>query len=210
MVLPASHGVPRVPWYSGWLCRAAWFSPTGLLPAVAGLSRPLLLTIWFLTRPDIRKYLIKPPQPPVHNGCSLTCTGFGLFPVRSPLLGKSQLLSLPPGTEMFQFPRLAPLCLCVQHRVPELHSGGFPHSGTPGLSVACTYPGLIAAYRALLRLLAPRHPPYALTNLTSSPMDPIAFLYFFSLCSFQRTVEKKTLEHYSSIWLQNLSPLPNT
>ncbi len=33
---------------------------------------------------------------------------FGLFPVRSPLLGESRLISLPPGTEMFQFPGLAP------------------------------------------------------------------------------------------------------
>ena len=29
---------------------------------------------------------------------------FGLFPVRSPLLGKSFLLSFPMGTKMFQFP----------------------------------------------------------------------------------------------------------
>ena len=29
---------------------------------------------------------------------------FGLIPFRSPLLRKSLLLSLPPGTEMFQFP----------------------------------------------------------------------------------------------------------
>ena len=29
---------------------------------------------------------------------------FGLFPFRSPLLRKSMFLSLPPGTEMFQFP----------------------------------------------------------------------------------------------------------
>ena len=29
---------------------------------------------------------------------------FGLFPFRSPLLGKSQLISFPPGTKMLQFP----------------------------------------------------------------------------------------------------------
>ena len=34
-------------------------------------------------------------------------TGFGLFPVRSPLLGESLLISLPLGTEMFHFPRFA-------------------------------------------------------------------------------------------------------
>ena len=33
--------------------------------------------------------------------------GFGLFPVRSPLLGESFLFSLPTGTKMFQFPAFA-------------------------------------------------------------------------------------------------------
>ena len=34
---------------------------------------------------------------------------FGLFPFRSPLLRESRLISFPSGTEMFQFPELAPL-----------------------------------------------------------------------------------------------------
>ena len=34
---------------------------------------------------------------------------FGLFRVRSPLLTESQLISFPPGTEMFQFPGFASL-----------------------------------------------------------------------------------------------------
>ena len=34
---------------------------------------------------------------------------FGLFPVRSPLLGESLLFSLPAGTKMFQFPAFASL-----------------------------------------------------------------------------------------------------
>ncbi len=33
--------------------------------------------------------------------------GFGLFPVRSPLLGESLLISSPPGTEMLHFPGFA-------------------------------------------------------------------------------------------------------
>ena len=33
---------------------------------------------------------------------------FGLFPLRSPLLRESRLISSPPGTEMFQFPGFAP------------------------------------------------------------------------------------------------------
>jgi len=42
---------------------------------------------------------------------------FRLFPFRSPLLRESLLLSIPRGTEMFQFPRFPPLALCVQTRV---------------------------------------------------------------------------------------------
>ena len=41
---------------------------------------------------------------------------FGLFRVRSPLLAESQLLSSPPGTEMFQFPGLAPTAYTFSRR----------------------------------------------------------------------------------------------
>ena len=46
----------------------------------------------------------------------LTYQRFGLFPVRSPLLRESRLLSLPPGTEMVHFPGLAPRGLWIQPR----------------------------------------------------------------------------------------------
>ena len=59
------------------------------------------------------------------------------------------------------------------HRVPSSHTrgdstttAGFPHSEICGSLVTCTSPQLIAAYRVLLRLIWPRHPPYALTYLT--------------------------------------------
>src|SRR5215216_6585562 len=45
-------------------------------------------------------------QHPAGNACTLAPAGFGLVPVRSPLLGESRLISFPRGTEMFQFPRL--------------------------------------------------------------------------------------------------------
>ena len=45
-------------------------------------------------------------------------------------------------------------------------AAGFPHSETCGSKVTCTSPQLFAAYRVLLRLIWPRHPPYALTYLT--------------------------------------------
>jgi hypothetical protein len=43
---------------------------------------------------------------------------------------------------------------------------GFPHSDIHGSILACSSPWLFAAYRVLLRLMAPRHPPYALSSLT--------------------------------------------
>ena len=45
-----------------------------------------------------------------------------------------------------------------------------PHSGIPGSTPACGSPRLIAANHALLRFLAPRHPPCALSSLTIKPL----------------------------------------
>ena len=84
---------------------------------------------------------------------------FGLFPVRSPLLGESLLFSLPAGTKMFQFPALAS---STWSRMYVLHTYRLSHSEIPGSRVICTYPGLIAAYHVLHRLREPRHPPCAL------------------------------------------------
>ena len=48
---------------------------------------------------------------------------------------------------------------------PGIPLGGFPHSGIPGSTPAGGSPRLIAASHALHRLLAPRHPPCALSSL---------------------------------------------
>src|SRR5271155_4452231 len=91
---------------------------------------------------------------------------FGLFRFRSPLLSESRLIYFPPGTEMVHFPGLARTRLWIQRAVHEVHSCGFPHSDISGSKPACGSPKLFAACHVLLRLLAPRHPPYALSSLT--------------------------------------------
>ena len=93
---------------------------------------------------------------------------FGLLPVRSPLLGESRLLSLPRGTEMFQFPRFASPTYAFSRRYAGITPRGFPHSGIRGSQPACGSPRLFAACHALPRFLAPRHPPSALTSLTTA------------------------------------------
>ena len=79
---------------------------------------------------------------------------FGLFPFRSPLLGKSRLISLPRGTKMLQFPRFD------LRRSGVRNCAGLPlgHLGIVG----CVH--LPRAYRSLPRpssLLKPSNPPTA-------------------------------------------------
>ena len=76
------------------------------------------------------------------------------------------LIYFPPGTEMVHFPGFARTRLCIQRAVYWFYQYGFPHSDIPGSKPVCGFPRLIAAYHVLHRLLAPRHPPYALSSLT--------------------------------------------
>ena len=94
MVPADSHGIPRVPRYSGFPRRRGRLRVRGchpLRPAVPGRSARL---------------------PHTDHGGPTTPTApkrrrFGLFPFRSPLLGESLLFSFPAGTKMFQFPAFA-------------------------------------------------------------------------------------------------------
>ena len=105
-------------------------------------------------RPD------RPYNPDVH------ARRFGLVRVRSPLLAESLLFSVPAGTEMVHFPALSSATYVFSRRCLGINRGGFPHSEISGSTPVCGSPKLIAAYHVLRRLLAPRHPPYALSSLT--------------------------------------------
>jgi hypothetical protein len=78
---------------------------------------------------------------------------------------------------MVHFPGLARTRLYIQRAVSRVHRDGFPHSEIPGSKPACGSPGLIAACHVLLRLLAPRHPPYALSSLTIKLTQHVALRY---------------------------------
>ena len=122
---------------------------------VSGRSFQIVrLACWFVTPCD------GPYNPTVQ------ARWFGLFRVRSPLLAESRLFSLPAGTEMVHFPALSSFAYGLSGGSLGINQGGFPHSDIPGSKLVCSSPGLIAAYRVLHRLLAPRHSPYALSSLT--------------------------------------------
>ena len=67
---------------------------------------------------------------------------------------------------MVHFPGLTRTRLCIQRAVTWFYQDRFPYSEIPGSKPACGSPRLIAACHVLHRLLAPRHPPYALSSLT--------------------------------------------
>ena len=57
--------------------------------------------------------------------------------------------------------------LWIQYTVTGVPPAGFPHSDICGSMDICSSPQLFAAYHVFLRLLVPRHPPCALSCLTS-------------------------------------------
>ena len=90
---------------------------------------------------------------------------------------------------MVHFPGLARARLCIQRAVPRFCRSGLPHSEIPGSKPACGSPRLIAASHVLLRLLAPRHPPYALSSLTTK----------LTQLSLSRSAEKFVAFHKSAL-----------
>ena len=118
------------------------------------------------SRDPVQSLQTDPTTPSTQRCTSITCDGFGLLPVRSPLLGESRLISSPPGTEMVQFPGCAFRTLWIQMRMTGIHPVGLPHSAIRGSRDVCSSPRLIAAYHGLLRTAAPRHPPWTLSRLT--------------------------------------------
>ncbi len=118
MVLADSHGISRAPCYSGCPTRVlrdfvygavtpygAAFQTASTIPRICNsLPAPV-------NRPE------GPTTPIRQRHRAITPYRFGLLPLRSPLLRESLLLSFPQGTEMFQFPWLPLLALCVQTRV---------------------------------------------------------------------------------------------
>ena len=66
---------------------------------------------------------------------------------------------------MVHFPPLPSPAYVFSRRYGGITRRGFPHSDIPGSQLICNSPRLIAAYRVLHRLPAPRHSPYALSSL---------------------------------------------
>ena len=133
MVLINSHRVSRVPRYLGIQSRKSdIFLLQGchlLWPVFPDCSNKYQIS-YFPTNPKLRP--IKPHDTRYATLSGLTHIRFGLFPVRSPLLGKSQLFSFPEDTKMFQFPSLSSTTYVFSCRCSGTTRNGFPHSEISG------------------------------------------------------------------------------
>ena len=102
---------------------------------------------------------------------------------------------------MFQFRRFPTHGYLIHHALPEVCSGGFPHSDISGSMLICSSPKLIAAYHVFHRLPVPRHSPCALVRLT---IQTILFREWlvFPLDSFLPTKIIVTLPFEIAIFLK--------
>ena len=109
---------------------------------------------------------------------------FGLFLFRSPLL-KESLFTFFSCRYLDVSVPCVPLHILFYSYMHDcaFTTAGFPHSDTHGSIDICSSPWLFAAYRVLLRLLVPRHPPFALFFLIFLGL----ILSYLLLYSFQCT-----------------------
>ena len=184
MVPVDSDSLSRVESYSGALGAFSHFAYGTITPCGAGFRR---LQRYYL-RSQIR---VLQPRPDKSDR-------FGLFRVRSPLLTKSRFLSLPGGNEMFQFPPFATYTYVFSIRSYRVSRGRYLFDGSHGL---------FAVFRALHRLLMPRHPPHALTSLTTLLNPPVIFARPFAILPFR--VGSLRSEWHAAV-LSRVSRFPDT
>ena len=105
MVPPDSRRVSRAPRYSGCGRLGSVVAPTGLSPAMAGLSRPF-------------GFLNLRTMPPYNPARALTRAVWAGPLSLAATRGVACLFSPPAATKMFQFTAFAPLSRCPLGRVP--------------------------------------------------------------------------------------------
>ena len=139
MVLVDSHGISRVPRYSGACrepacCRLRGCHP--LWPIVPDRS----------TNKLVGNSLALNQTGPTTPSCKHD--GLGYVRVRSPLLAESLLFSVPPGTEMVHFPGLSSADLWIQSEILRYEPEWVAPFGDPRVK-ACLR--LTEAFRSLPR-----------------------------------------------------------
>jgi hypothetical protein len=148
------------------------------LPFHGSLTRARIFN--FPTLPHLNPASSLYPSCTTHAGFNVQA-GLGFSPFARRYLGNRGCFLFLGVLRWFSSPRSPSLPILFSRKLPDITRARLPHSEIPGSKVVCTSPRLIAAYHVLHRLLVPRHPPHALTNLTEKM--PIRLL-----CSCQRAI----------------------
>ena len=170
MVLADSHRLPLTPRYLGSLARE---------PDYFRLQDFHLL--WFFFPKDSANNLVSysPTSTQIglqapHNTTDTTVASFtvsnglGSFPFARHYSGNRYYFFFLGVLRYFNSPRLLYRAYEFSTEFSDITLRGLPHSEIAGSKVVSTYPTLIAGNHVLHRLLVPRHPPYALSNLTKN------------------------------------------
>ena len=187
MVPPSSHGVSRVPRYSGYSQPLTLFG----YRALTFFGRPshtflLSACVPYAVQTPV---VLLPPVWPLPRSLATT-SGISVDFFSSSYLDVSvQTVPL--------------IYLFIQYMIHELHSCGLLHSDISGSMCACHSPELFAAYRVLHRLLMPRHPPCALISLNSLFAELCLVLknHFLEEFYFFRRSLKLYFTHFSKFYL---------
>ena len=150
VVHPPSHGIPRVPRYSGYPLLPSAFE-YGALTLCGRPSHAVLLASSHVMR-VLTPEILRPPVWPLPRSLATTC-GISVDVFSSPYLDVS-VQAVPH------------VYLLIQYTLMRYCRTGFPHSDISGSKLICSSPKLFAAYHVFHRLLVPRHPPCALLRLT--------------------------------------------
>ena len=170
MVLTDSHGISRAPCYLGYSPGGTQHFGYGAHTLSGRPFKTVHLCLHITPHCPGRDSTESPTTPTMQRPPAITHARFSLIRVRSPLLTESLLFSLPVGTEMFHFPTFPLPALYIQAGVTRSACTawrGFPIRKSSDQSSFISSPRLIADYYVLLRLQMPRHPPFALRNLTT-------------------------------------------
>ena len=133
---------------------SSYLSYTGLSPPMVCFSKTILL--------DLMNQLCSP------NPRCISTSGLGSFYFARHYFRNRFFFLFLWVLRCFSSPRSLLTCYFTHMQILELlFSSEFPHSDIYALSDICSYTELFAAYHVLLRLLVPRHSPYALCSLTS-------------------------------------------
>ena len=170
MVPPASHRVSRVPWYSGSYLKSSrlnYVAFTLYSGAFQLSSSTIASSLWYVRNPN------------KVNFTGLACSAFARRYLRNRISFSSS------GYLDVSVPRVPFIHLWIQCMMTGVLPAGFPHSDIRGSMDICSSPRLFAAYHVFRRLSVPRHPPCALSCLTSfsylSSVADMNFCFFYLL-----------------------------